>query len=220
MGIGGSTDQGVVMTGVTGGAGNRHDTAMVWWILVLGLPAAGMTGRTVTGAQQGLTNRQAAQAAVGIMAAGAGVMGIGCSTVQGVVVTAATAGCGNLYQIAVIGNIGRVGAIEVAGVTAGAIATDGEVLTDRQADQGTVDVVTAGAGIVHLRISGIGQRWRIIVTVATAGRSNLNQAVVAWKVDAMGRFPTTGVTGLTVATASGNPGLQCRNRAVTEVTFT
>lgn len=219
VGIGGGADQGVVVAAATAGGCNSDNPAVVWCCDVSRFPGPAMTAGTVAAAGQGLTNSQAAEAAVGIVTAGTGVMGIGCAAEQGVVVTAATAGRGNLNQIAVVRDAGRMGEVKAAGVTAGAVSTGDEVLTNRQTDQSTVDAVTAGTGIVHLRISRIGQWWRIVVAVATAGRSNLNQAVVARSVGCMGRFPATGVTAITVATASRNPWLQVWNRAVTEVTF-
>ena len=220
MCIGCSTDQSVVMTRVTGGACDGNNPAVIWCGDVGVLPGVVMTSRTVTGAQQGLTNRQTAEAAVGIVTAGTGVMGVGCAAVEGVVVTAVTAGCGNLNQITVVRNVRCVGGVKVVAMTAGTITTGREVLTNSQANQSTVDVVTAGAGIVDLRITGIGQWWRIIVTVTTAGCSNLNQTVVTWSIDRVGRFPTIGVTSFTVTTASWNPSFKGRNNAVTEVTFT
>ena len=220
MGIGGGTDQSVVMARTTGGACDGDHSAVIWCGDVGVLPGVVVTSRTVASTQQGLTDGQTAEAAVCIMTAGTSVMGLGCSAVEGVVVTAVTAGCGNLNQVAVVRNVGCVGCVKVVAMTAGAITTGTEVLTNGQADQSTVNVMTAGAGIVHLRIAGIGQWWRIIVTVATAGRSDLNQAVVAWKIAGMSRFPAIGVTGFAIAAASWNTSFKERNSAVTEVTFT
>ena len=51
-------------------------------------------------------------------------------------------------------------------MTGGAVATGGEVLTHRAADQATIDIVTAGTGIMRLRG---GAHQRIVVTGGTTG---------------------------------------------------
>ena len=78
-----------------------------------------------------------------------------------------------------------------AGVTGRAGSAAGKVLTNRAADQDTVDSVTALAIIMGL---GGGTDQGVVVTRGTVGRCNLNQGAVIRGVGGMGRFPTTGMT--------------------------
>lgn len=89
--------------------------------------------------------------------------------------------------------------IPTSDMAAGTIATGGEVLTYRGADQSSISIVTAGAAIVGF---GSGADQGIVMTVHTVGRRHLNQCSVVRCVGDVGRFPSTGVAGGTV-TAGG-----------------
>ena len=78
-----------------------------------------------------------------------------------------------------------------AGVTGRTGSAAGKVLTNRAADQNTVDGVTALAIIMRL---GGGADQGVVVTAGTVGRCNLNQGAVIRGVGGMGRFPTTAMT--------------------------
>jgi len=220
MGIHFGADQSVIVTGGTGGAAHSNDATVNRGIHVQGIPVTGMTGRTVATGKHGLTKRQALEAAVGIVTGGTGVMGAGRCAVQGVIMTAGTGGSGNLNQVAVIRNVGDMDRIKAIGMTGGTIATGGEVFTAGNAAQAAVGVVTAAAGVMHLRITGIGQWRRIIVTGRAVGRSNLNQTRVVRSINGMVRFPRASMTGGTVTTTSWNPRLQSRNGGMAVVAMT
>ena len=112
--------------------------------------------------------------------------------------TIGTAAAADGDDPAVIGG-DRVDCFPAAAVTGGTIATRGKVLTDRDAAQGAVGVVTAAAGVVRfVRTADQG----VVVTVGTVARADLDQAAVIRRVDDMSRFPTAAVTGGT-GTATG-----------------
>lgn len=96
-------------------------------------------------------------------------------------------------------NVSDMNGVKAVGMTGGTFATVGEVLTNRTADQFTDDGVTATAGVVNLRVCIIGQWRRIVVTVATVARCNLNQRVVGRGIGGMNGFPGARMTGLAVA---------------------
>ena len=60
-----------------------------------------------------------------------------------------------------------------AAMTGRTVAADGKVLTNRQAFQAAVRIMTAGTAVMNFRIPSINQRQRIIVAVSTAGRAHL-----------------------------------------------
>jgi len=79
--------------------------------------------------------------------------------------------------------------------------------------------VTAGAGIVDLRIGIIGQRQRIAVTQCTGGRCHLNQAVMARGVGGMQNLPSAGVTISTESTTCWQSGLKNWGHSVAQATI-
>ena len=93
-----------------------------------------------------------------------------------------------------------VDAVVAGGMTGGTITTGGEVFTERAADQATIGVVTAAAGVMDLGVRSIDQWRRIAVAVAAGGRGHLDQAVVARNIRAMQSVPAAGMAGRTVAT--------------------
>lgn len=86
-------------------------------------------------------------------------------------------------------------------MTGRTVPTCGEILANGTTDQSSIDIVTAEAGIVNFRIASIGQWRRVAVTVATAGRYYLNQAVVARGIRRMSYLPGTDMTGGAVTTS-------------------
>jgi len=112
--------------------------------------------------------------------------------------------------------VGGMDRIPAAGMAAGAVAAGGEGLPHRQADPPAVGVMTAGTGVVHLRIGRVGERRWIAVAAGAAGRCHLHQGVVARGVDRMDDIPGAGVAGEAVAAASRNTGLKGRNGCVTK----
>ncbi len=106
-------------------------------------------------------DRRADQGAgCGVMTAGAGVVGLGRRTDQGVVVAARTTGRADRDQDAMVGCGGRMQRLPGAGMAGRAIAGAGSA--DCRADQGAgCGVMTAGAGVV-----GVGRRTDQGVVVA------------------------------------------------------
>ena len=103
-----------------------------------------------------------------------------------------------------------------AGVTGGTGPADGEVLTNRAADQDTIYSVTAGAAVMRL---GCGAGQGVVVTAGTIGRCDLNQITVIRGVAGVGRFPTAAMT-IDTGT-SRDPRQQVRKGAgMAEVTIT
>ncbi len=286
---GGNADQGVVVTTGTVAGSDRYNPAVIRCDRMKDRPGGGMTGGTVTTGGEVLTDRRADQSPVDIVTAGAAVMGSGCGTRQGVVVTTGTArrclnqgavvrvigcmgsfpatamtggtvsrrrltrgdadpgaGCGVVTAttsvmggrcgtdqgvIVAIGAAGGAGhgddtavdrgtcvqGIPVAGMTTGAIANSEEVLTDRQASQAAVDIVTADTTVMGL---GCSAEQGVVVTASTVSRCNLNQGAVVREIGCMGRFPSAGMTAGAIAAADRDPRQESRNGAVTEVTIT
>ena len=170
MGINCGADQSVIVAVRTAsGAGYGDDTTVNRRIHVQGIPVASMTGRTVAAGKHGFTKRQALEAAVCVVTGRTGVMGVRCTAVQGVVMTAGTVGRCNLNQVTVIRNVGGMGHIKTVGMTGRTISTGGEVFTKCNALEAAVGIVTTAASVVYLRITCIGQWWWIIVTGRTIG---------------------------------------------------
>jgi len=96
-----------------------------------------------------------------------------------------------------------MGGVKSIGMTAQAVATGDQALTNRQASGAAVGIMTAAAGIVHLRITIVSQRRWIAVTVAATRRINPDQnAVIRGIGRIMGDFPAIRMAGLAVATNS------------------
>lgn len=198
VGVVGCTGQGVVVTAGATGRCHLDQRTVVRGVRGMGcLPVIGMTATAVAWGR--FSCRKADQrAGVGSVAGGTGVMRIGSTTDQRVIVTAATTGTGGGHDHAMVrgDNVGR---LPTAGVAACAGATGGEVLTDRQTYQATAGIVTGTAAVMYLVVGPIDERWRIAVTVAATGRGYLNQAVVARRIADMGKFPGVGMAGSTLA---------------------
>jgi len=123
-----------------------------------------MAGSTVTASGKVIADRKADQAAVQIVTAGAGVV-VGRITSIGqwwrIAVTVATTGAGatgaaDSHQAVMARQVGAVGQRPAALMTGRAVATRYEGLTRGAADPDAIHIVTAAAGIVNLRITGIG----------------------------------------------------------------
>ena len=108
------------------------------------------------------------------MTAGAGVMGLGCRTDQGVVVAVGTTGRTNGDQTAVVEVGGRMQRIPVAAMAGRTVAAVGKVRADRRADQAAVRIVTAGAGVMGV-CRGTDQG--VVVAACTVGRTDVTRAV-------------------------------------------
>jgi len=70
-----------------------------------------------------------------------------------------------------------------------AVAAGNEVLTDRQASETAVRIVTAGTVVMYLGIDSIGEWRRITMAAAANCRCDLHQGAVVWCVESMGDFP-------------------------------
>ena len=166
-----------------------------------------MTGGTVTAAGKGLASRAADASTVDIVTAAAGVVNLGISGInqwRWITVTGATAGAGragaaDCDQRVVTRDTAAVSQRPAAFMTGRTVATNGEGLAGGTADPDTIDIVTAAAGIVNLRIAVINQQRWITVTVTAGGRRHLNQAVMARRARRVGDLPAAGVTGGTGA---------------------
>ena len=178
-------------------------------------PASAMTGGAVAASGEVFADRQAPEAAVRIVTAGTAVMGISCSTDQGVVVAAGADCCTHPDQGGMVWR-GRMERIPAAGMTGGAVAARGEGLSDRQAPEAAVRVVTAGTAIMgRNRATDQG----VVVAVGAAGRCDLYQGIVHRGRHRVGRFPGIRMTGGAVAAAGWNPGLQVRHGGMAESTI-
>ena len=71
----------------------------------------------------------------------------------------------------------------------GAVAAGNEVLTDRQASEAAVRIVTAGTAVMHPGIDSIGEWRRITMAAAANRRCDLHQGAVVRCVESMGDFP-------------------------------
>ena len=136
-------------------------------------------------------------------------------------VTAASAGrtgTDNGHQVVMAWQAGGMGHFPAALVTGCTVATDRKGLAGGTADPGAVDIVTAIAGVVNLRISSVDQRWWIQVTQCT-GRSCYRHQ---WTVVGIGRgvqcIPGGGVTGDAISATDRNTRLQCWGCGVTQGT--
>ena len=118
--------------------------------------------------------------------------------VAGTTTGAGGAGTAGGDQAVMARDVGAVGHFPAAFVTGRTVAAGGEVLTRSTADPTTVDIVTAAAGIVNLRITGIDQRRRIQVTQATGTAGHRHQGGVARWIGGMQNLPGRGVTAGTV----------------------
>jgi len=130
-------------------------------------PAAGMTGGAVAAGGEVFACRQAPEAAVRIVTAGTAVMGRGCSTDQGVVVTVSAAGRCDPHQGTVIrgrDRVSRFPIIRMAGEAVAAAGRDtGLEVRNRGVTEGAITQVGYGD-------RGIGGRPRV-VTGHTGSRS-------------------------------------------------
>ena len=150
------------------------------------------------------------------MTATARGMGLGCGADQGVIVTVSTTGGAGYGDDSAVNRGIHMQTIPVAGMTGGAVATSAKILTNGQASQATVDVVTAGTAVMGL---GCGADQGVVVTRRTISRIDLNQWAVIRNNRCMGRFPTAGMTIGTVA--AGDPRQQVRKGAgMAEITIT
>jgi len=186
-------------------------------------PCRGMAGGTVTAGSEGLASRQADPSAIGVVTAGTGVMHLRIGRIgqrRRIAVTVAAGRRRDPDQRVVARGIDRMGRFPGTGMAGGTVATNGEGLADRQADPCAGGIVTAGAGVMHLRIGRIGQRRRITVTVAAGRRRDLDQRVVGRGVDRVNDIPGAGVAGEAVAAANRDPGLKGRNGRMAEATIT
>jgi len=126
--------------------------------------SARMTGRTVAADRQGLADCTADRGAVHIVTAAAGVVvgriaGIGQRRRITVAVTATgpgRTGTNDGHQTGVVRRVGGMGHFPAALVTGCTVTANGKRLSRGAADPGAVDIVTAAAGVVNLRIAGIG----------------------------------------------------------------
>ena len=119
--------------------------------------------------------------------------------------------------------VGTVGGRKPAGMTACTVTTAGEVLADRAAEQSSVSIVAAAAGVVDLHITGIGQwRW-ITVTARTAGSGgpgsdHSHQWRVIRRIRGMQNLPGIGMASQTVTATGRQTGLQRRYRGMAQGT--
>jgi len=195
MGFACGAHQGVVVTVRTaGGAGDGDDTAVNRGVEVQGTPAAGMTGGTVADGRQVLTAGDAAQAAVSIVTAGTAVMGLGGTADQGVVVTAVTAACAHLHQVAVVRGDDGVGRFPAVGMTVDTIsATDRNPGQNRRNRGCVTQIAVAHVGDRHGRVR---RNTRIVTAQAGRGATNITRGhMIKGQVN---HKVLVGVTGQTV----------------------
>ena len=149
------------------------------------------------------------------------VVGCGCDTDQGVVVTVTATGCADSDNTGMIGSL-CVYCFPGFCVASGAVTTCAEILADRSTDQATVYIVTAGATVVSI---GGRTGQGIVVAEAATGRCYLNQAGVVRGVEGVDTLPgcvwirSGDMAGDTIATSGRNPCFQVRDRIVTEQTL-
>ena len=72
-------------------------------------------------------------------------------------------------------------------------------LTNCGTGQATVRIMTATTRVMDLRITCIGQRWRIVMTVSTGRRGYLDQGIMIRRNRRMRVLPGVCMTRLTVA---------------------
>ena len=136
-------------------------------------------------------------------------------------VTAASAGrtgTDNGHQVVMAWQAGGMGHFPAALVTGCTVATDRKGLAGGTADPGAVDIVTAIAGVVNLRISSVDQRRWIQVTQSTGRTCYRHQRTVVGIGRGMQSIPGRRVTSHTVATVSRNTRLQGWGCGVTQRT--
>jgi len=112
--VGLNSNQRVVVAGGAGRTINRHQSGMVRYGRVKGIPGVGVTDGTITTSREVLPDRQTDQAAVGSVTTAAIVMGIGSGAGQGVVVTIRASATAHLDQGNVVRSIAAVGHIPTA----------------------------------------------------------------------------------------------------------
>jgi len=189
--------------------GNRDQRVVRGEVVVVievrALPTGAVTGLTVAahGKRLQVGAKRRHQAAVAVMAVRA-VRQVRRRIDQGVGMTArAVVGAGRGDQAAVIRRC-RMQPAPVVAVTGGAVAAIGEVLVvgAQRRHQRAVGIVTGRTEVMHLVVGVVGQRRRIAVTAAAAGRVDLQQRIVRGEavvvVEVRG-LPTGAVTGLAVA---------------------
>ena len=157
-------------------------------------PAIGVAGGAVSTSGEVLTNRQTDQnAAIGVVTGGTGE--VGPHTDQGVVVTVRTGDPADSHQSRMI-RCERMDSRPTVGMTAGTIASGGEVPADCQTPQAAVGIVTTGATVVGI-VGCAGQG--VVVAACATGRCHPDQRTVVRGISGMGRFPGFGMTAGTVA---------------------
>jgi hypothetical protein len=101
-------------------------------------------------------------------------------------------------------------------MTGGAVAACNEALTDRQASEAAVRIVTAGTTVMG--IGGCADQG-IVMTEGAACRSNLHQRAVVRYVESVGDFPRARMASSAVTAPGRESWLQVRNSRVTEGTI-
>lgn len=165
-------------------------------------PGVGMAGGTVATGCEVFSDRQASQAAVGIVTGAAAIMGICCSTDQGIVVAVAAAGCPDLNQTAVVRGISGMEPLPGIGMAGGTLTATG-----RNAGIQGRNITRMAVETIILMSNGhrsIGGRARIM-TVHTVGRSAnhiterhmvdttvYGQLLVRMAIQTMGRVGSSG----------------------------
>ena len=133
-------------------AGRGHNTAVVRCRGMQCTPVGAVTGGAVAAGGEVLANRRASQAAVGIVAAGAAVMGVAGSTPQGVVMAVCTGSRCHLHQGAVIRGVGSMGGLPCSSVALIAIATAGRNARLQVRDIGMAKTAIAAMGYSNREI--------------------------------------------------------------------
>ena len=223
VGGGRSTDQGVVVAVGTTGRSDGDKTGMVDRRSMLSLPGAGMTSGTVAADRKGGAEGRADQAAIRIVTAAAGIVSLGCSTDQGVVVAEGAAGAADCYQHGVVDGRGVLDrpAAGMAGHTVAAadrdpglqgqsgrvrVAVEAIVQVDR--GHGTViDRTRVVTGQTRCRVRHIAEIHMVDVP---------GQGLVGMAIQAMGRGGTQGegvddLLPRAVMTGGTGPGAVGRN---------
>jgi len=217
MRVGGTADQGVVVTLGTVCCSHLHQRSVVRRSDAVGIrPGINMTGGTVTWCRlaSGQTDQGTGST---IVACGTGDVRLNAN--QGVIVTGRTGGAANSDDHAMIrsGGVDSFPSIDMTGLAITDICKS-FIRYGSTTNQATERIVTAAACIVDLAISIIGQRRRSTMAVCTISRPYLNQRGVVRRVADMGQLPGVGMAGGTITTASRQTRLQSRNSSVTEGT--
>jgi hypothetical protein len=133
-----------------------------------------MAGSAVAPGSKGLTNRQAAQGAIGFMTAATVIMHLRIRCIGKrwrIAVAAGTACCADSYKGAMV-NACRMDRCKVSTMTGGAVAPGSKGLACCQADRIVIFIMAAKTRVMHLGISCIGKGRRIAVAAGTACCAN------------------------------------------------